>query len=445
MKYDVIIIGAGPAGYVAAIRAGQLGMKTALVEKKYIGGMCLNWGCIPTKSYIESAKFYNRIKNAGEFGIDGIDRDKLTFNWEQAKKRSDRIVKKLTKGVQYLLKKNNVEIIEGAARITTEKSVNVNNRHLETKHILIATGSYPEKLQWQTDENLIIDLEAFPALEKLPENPVLTGTGGVVLEMAQFFRLIDKNVTVLVQGDDILPGADRFLKDFIVKKLKSSGIPMIYDKKVQGYESGELILDGERVKGDRIVNCSFRKAVLPPADINLELSENGFIKTGNYLETNHTGIYAIGDVNGRSYLAHAASAQGMFAVNRIAGIKGEPALKDYPINIYTHPEMAQIGNTEAELQEMNVDYKISEFPLSANGKALIEGEAEGVVRILSEKKYGEVLGVHIIAPNATDMIAEAAAFKSVEATIYDVAKTIHAHPTISEVFMEAGLEGAGNK
>lgn len=433
MKYDLIIIGAGPAGYVAAIRAGQLGMKTVLLEKKDIGGMCLNWGCIPTKALIESAKFYDRIKGARNLGIDGIDPSNLEFNWNNAKKRADKIVKKLTGGIDFLLKKNGVDVIKGEARITSPNTVSIQNRLLETQNILIATGSYPSKIEGiDIPSEKLLQVEELMNLEHLPEKILLHGHGGNVLELAQFFRLVDKEVTVISPVDNIMPGVDTYLTQYLMKKIRGQGIKII--------ESVDL--SNDLPDFDLLINCSWRKGILPPADINIKTDQHQFIQVDDTLQTSIPGIYAIGDVNGLSYLAHAASAQGVFAVNHIQGIEGNIDLKKFPINIYTVPELAQIGLTEAEIREKKLDYKIGEFPMSANGKALAEDAPEGLIRVLSEKKFGEVLGVQIIAANATDLIAEAAAFMSVEATVYDVARTVHAHPTVSEVFLEAGMDAA---
>jgi len=214
---------------------------------------------------------------------------------------------------------------------------------------------------------------------------------------------------------------------------------MIFEDEVKGYKNGKLVLQNKEVEAEKVLNASKRNGVIPSMDIDVRINE-GSIETNEYLQTNYENIYAIGDVNGKSYLAHVGSAQGLFVINHIKGIKEVMKLSNYPLNIYTNPEIAQIGLTEEELQNNKVDYKVSEFPLSANGKALIEGYKDGNIRLLSEKKYGEVMGVQIIAPNATDMIAEASAFMQVESTIYDVSRVVHAHPTISEVFMEAGFD-----
>lgn len=440
MKYDVVIIGAGPAGYVAAIRAGQVGLKVALIEKKYIGGMCLNWGCIPTKAMIESGKMFHRIRNASEFGIEGIDLDKLSFNWEKAKKRTTKIVRKLTGGVSFLLKKNGVEVITGEAIIRDGNNVTVDNRAIECDHIIIATGSYPGEIPGSTPKEQIVELEHLFNLTELPANIVLYGKGGVAVEMAQFFHMIGKNVSLVTPDQNLLPDADKYLSDYAMKMLKDLKIPIVISDTLGACNDGMMKIGDQMLPCDTIINCSFRKAIVPESKVEIKLDQQGFIAANETFQTNIPNIYAVGDVNGKSYLAHMASAQGIFVINNIKGIKADFNFNNFPLNIYTYPEMAQIGMTEQQLIDEAVDYKLSDFPLAANGKALTEGHAEGTVRIYSDKKYGQVLGVQIIADHATDMIAEAAAYMSIEGTIYDVAQTIHAHPTISEIFMEAASE-----
>lgn len=439
MEYDVIIIGSGPAGYVAAIRAGQVGLKTAIIEKSFIGGMCLNWGCIPSKAIIESAKYYDRLRMADEFGVEGINQKKLSFNWEKAKNRALDIAKKLTEGVVYLLKKNGVDIIRGEAKITSKNSVTVDNRSIDAKNIIIATGSYPNELEFDIPKDNLLEMEHLYDEKELPSSVAIVGMGGVAVEMAQFFKMIGKEVTLVTPTKSLLPIADKYLDNYIFDKLQKDGVNILVEKNIKEYKNGKLYAGEHEIKCEKVLNASIRGAVLPPSDIDIAL-DYGYIKTDENLKTTYENIYAVGDVNGKSFLAHVGSAQGLYVINKIKGIKGAIDLHNYPINIYTNPEMAQIGLTEQELQSENIPYKVSEFPLSANGKALIEGYEDGSVRMLSEKRYGEVLGVQIIAPHATDMIAEAAAFMQIEGTVYDVAKLIHAHPTISEVFMEAGFD-----
>ncbi len=434
-KYDVIIIGAGPGGYVAAIRAGQTGLRTAIIEKKHIGGMCLNWGCIPTKSLLESVKLFRKIQSADKFGIDGIG--DLSFNWQNAVKRTKPIIKKLTKGVQYLLKKNGVDIITGAAEIVAADTVSVNNRSLKTDTIIIATGSKPAELT--TAKTKVIDIENMLMEAEIPEKIAIIGSGSVAVELCQLFKMMDRDVSLLSGDPKLIPGLDSGIEEYLIGKFKKEKIEIV--KEFELRDDG-IYCYGKQVKFDMVINASLRKAIIPSNSLNLA-TENGFIQTNENLETSIPGIYAVGDVNGKNFFAHSASAQGLAVVNKIQGLDTDIDFNKHPINIYTYPEIAQIGKTRETLQKENIAFKMSEFPLSSNGKALAEGETEGFLRILFEEKYGEVLGVQIIASNATDLISEASAFLQIEATVFDVAKTVHAHPTVSEVFMEAGFDAAG--
>jgi dihydrolipoamide dehydrogenase len=441
--YDLIVIGSGPAGYVAAIRAGQVGLKTVIIERDSIGGMCLNWGCIPSKSIMESVKLYQRVaKDAGRFGIDGIDKKQISFNWNKAVKRSDGIVKKLTAGVEFLLTKSGVEIIKGSAKIVSNNSVLADNRLIEGKSIIIATGSSSESII-SDNKDLVVDPKELFSERVIPANIVIAGKSSVATELAQTFGMMERNVTIVSDSEVIMPKADNSIRDFMLNKFKKDKIRIVFNKELTNitgkWRDGILNIDGEDIACDMIVNAKDRKANLIDSDITIDTA-NGFIKVDDNFETSVKGIFAVGDVNGISMYAHVGSAQGLNVVNRIRGIDEKLDLYKLPLNMYTVPEAAQIGRTEEEIKIAGYDYKISEFPLSANGKALTEGNTEGFVRILSEKKYGEVLGVQIIASNATDMINEASAYMQLESTVYDIAKTVHTHPTVSEVFMEAGFE-----
>lgn len=435
MDYDLIIIGAGPAGYVAAIRAGQAGLKTAVIEKKHVGGMCLNWGCIPSKAMLESAKYFSRLGMAADFGVEGLDPKKLTFSWEKGVKRSERIVRRLTKGVEYLLKKNNVETISGTASIEAADTVVVDNRMLKAKNIIIATGSYPKPLPFKVgDESRIINLENMFSQKEIPQKLLVVGEGPVAAEVSQMLALIGKDVTLLKTADKVFPSLDDYLNSYIDKRLASLKVKTI---------EGTAGFDPENIDDyEGIVNCMPRRGIKPTGSLNPEENESFYVVDEHFM-TSVKGVYAVGDVNGRSIYAHAASAQALAAVNHILGITETMQTERVPLTLYTDPEIAQIGKTEQQLTTEGVEYKINEFPLSANGKALTEGQPEGILRIISEPKYGEVLGVQIISHNATDLISEAAAYMAVESTVWDVAHTMHAHPTISEVFLEAGADAVG--
>ncbi len=439
MQYDVAIIGAGPGGYVSAIRAGQLGLKTVIIDKKYVGGMCLNWGCIPTKALLESAKLFNKISQADKFGIAGIDPKAISFDWNKASTRAGSVVGKLTKGIEYLWKKNNVEFIKGAGRILNAHEIEVENRIIQAESIIIATGSKPAKLE-NVDPELVIELETMLQQPELPKKPLIIGVGPVALETAEFYRLIGVKPTLLVPGDELLPGIDEYVQKYVTRKLKKAKVTLVLDKEFK-IEGNNLLTGTKTIEFDKIINASWRNAILPESNIDLDM-DGAYLKVNNDLHTSTENIFAVGDVNGKSYLAHAASAQGLKVVNSIKGVTSDND-NLIPVNIYSVPEIAQVGLTESEIKEQNIDYKASEFTLNANGKALASGDAEGFVRILSETKYGEVLGVQIVAADATDMISEATALMKMEGTVYELAQTVHAHPTISESLMEAGFDWLG--
>ena len=438
MDYDLIIIGSGPAGYVAAIRAGQVGLKTLVIEKSKIGGMCLNWGCVPTKALLESAKLLHKFQAAEDFGIEGFEKKDLALNWSKVTKRAEKIVKKLSKGIEFLFKKNGVEMITGNAKIVSPNSVSVDNRTIEATNILLATGSKPLKLEIEGIKDKKIELNTLLILEKLPGKPVVLGNGPVAIEIAQMLSFAGKEVILVTADSDFLAGSDPYISKYVQKILKKSNIRFFTNSEVSVANDGKLKIGEEKFEFDAIINGSNREAVLPESDIELK-TENGFVKVNEYLQTNYESIFAVGDVNGLSMLAHAASSQGLHAVNFMQGIKNKIDLTKIPLNMYTSPEIAQVGLTEPQVDALNIKYKVSEFPLSANSKAMIEGDSDGLIRLISDEKYGEVLGVQIIAQHATDMIAEAAALMSIEGTVFDLGKVIHAHPTTSEIYLEAGF------
>ncbi|HRX76772.1 MAG TPA: FAD-dependent oxidoreductase, partial [Candidatus Cloacimonadota bacterium] len=341
MAYDLIVIGSGPAGYVAAIRAGQTGLKTLVIDKKYVGGMCLNWGCIPTKSLLESAKMMRKVKQAKDFGILGIDPDALSFDWQQAIRRTNTVVTKLSRGIEFLWKKNGVEFLKAEARIISATQVQADNRILDTKNILIATGSRPAKQEFFKDA---LELEDLYSLVELPQKPLLYGRGANLIELAQFFALIGKKPTILATDLPLMPQLDGYLEAFMQKKLKKDKISVIPMAEAL-LAAGKLLHNDAEVVYDMVINAGFRKAVLPAMELELKL-ENGYIATDRNHQSSIPGIYAAGDVNGKSYLAHVASAQGLEVIAALHGTPPAEEERSHPINIYTDPELAQIGLTE---------------------------------------------------------------------------------------------------
>ncbi|MDD2719599.1 MAG: FAD-dependent oxidoreductase [Candidatus Cloacimonetes bacterium] len=433
MIYDLIIIGSGPAGYVAAIKAGQRGLKTLVIDKKYVGGMCLNWGCIPTKSILESAKMLQKVRSAADFGISGIDTATLSFDWQQAVKRTQQIVSKLSRGIEFLWKKNGVEFLKAEAKILSPTQVEADKRVFETKNILIATGSRPAPRQ---DFVEALNLEELYSLESLPEKPLLVGRGANLVELAQFFNMIGKEPIILADELPLMPSLDSYLESFIQKKLKKDKIPLIPIAEAT-IKDKSIVFKDKEYPFDMAINVSFRDAVLPETVPDITL-EKGFIKTDRFHQSSIPGIYAAGDVNGKSYLAHVASAQALEVIDTIMKVDLPQEERAFPLNIYSEPEMAQIGMTEEQIKAAGIDYKVNQYSLNANGKALAEGTSEGFIRILYETKYHEVLGVQMVSEHATDLISEAGILMELEGTTFDLARTIHAHPTVAEVYMDAG-------
>jgi len=441
MNYDVIVIGGGPAGYVAAIRSGQLGHKTLLLEKDKLGGMCLNWGCIPSKALLESAKKLVEVQRAEEFGVTGIDVDKVGFDWTKAASRAERLVKRLSKGVESLLKKNGVETEIGKAVLNSPNEVLVNNRLLTTRFVILATGSLPMPIEG--DVFSVKDLYPFKELLKqksLPKRPLILGDGPSAIEMAQFFSMVNAQPLLVTFSERLVSMADPYISEVIGRQLQKSRVMVKAFSDLAWNNAKRLVHhDNWNFEYDALINLADRQAVLPETKgFSLDLHQ-GFLQTNEHLQTSQKTIYAVGDVNGLSIFAHAASAQGLFAVNHLSGVQGLYPPKAIPLNLYTYPEIAQVGYGEHQLKKLGIEYKTADFPLSANGKAMAEGQVDGTVRIHYEPRYGEILGVIIVAPQATDMIAEAVSLIELEATVADVARMVHAHPTISEVMMEAAF------
>lgn len=438
MKYDIIILGAGPAGYTAAIRAGQLGLKTAIIDKYAIGGMCVHWGCIPMKTMLESAQLFIKIKQAEMMGISNIPSDKAFLNWKRLTNRAKEISTRYRDEILNLLATNEVAIYEGEAVINADRSITVGNSNLEANHIIIATGTQPAKVPQLLKSKKTVDVIQLWNISEIPERIVVYGMGSVAVELAQFFRIMGKSVTVISAKKQLMPALDYRLQEYIEKKMTQQGIKIEYLEEFVTNENVTNKITYNVDDYDMIVNASLRKAVLPQSALNLEIDDKGFLKTTETLSTNQKGLYAIGDVNGKSFLSHVASAQGYWLINHLAGIKGDINMLQFPYNVYSIPELAQIGQTEQMLKDKGVDYMVSELNFNTNVKAIIEDDTEGFVRLLVDKKYGQVLGVQIAGAHATDMIAEASAIMSVEGTLYDLVRAVHAHPTISEIMHLAG-------
>ena len=444
-KYDITIIGSGPGGYVAAIKAGQLGKKVAIVEKEAIGGVCLNWGCIPTKSLLSSAKVFKNFKEAKNYGID-VEKDSFSVNFEKMMSRKDKIVKKLTGGVGHLLKKNNVDIYEGEGVIKDKHTVSVGEETLETKNLIIATGASPAQppidgLETTLKDGYTLTSKTILELKEQPKELVIIGGGVIGVEFATIFATLGTKVTIVEMMEDILLPVDEEIREQFKKALKKNKVKVQTSASVQKIEKGKVTYkqnDKEQtLNADKVLLAAGMKANLGGLD-NLDLKkEKGFIKTDEYMRTNVEDVYAIGDVNGIEMLAHVASKEGIVAVEHI--IHGKTHPMDYskvPAGIYTFPEIAQVGETEKSAKEKGIDYKVSTFPLAANGKALGEGQSIGMVKMIANKKYNEIIGVHILSDNATELISEAVLGMTLEARAEDFVHAIHPHPTLSEMLHE---------
>ncbi|NBI05383.1 dihydrolipoyl dehydrogenase [Senegalia massiliensis] len=445
-NYDISVIGGGPGGYVAAIKAAQMGAKTAIIEDGNIGGVCLNWGCIPTKTLLKSAKVYKYMMNSEKYGIDLENKSNVKINWENMKDRKNKVVSQLTGGVETLLKKNSVDIYNGFANIIDKNTIEVNNEKINTKNIIIATGSSPRLpdipgFKESMEKGYIVTSKGVIDLDNLPKKLLILGGGVISVEFATLYNALGTEVTILHRSEKILRSLDDDISKKMNRILKKDGVKIVYNCDIQKIEDNKImtIVKGkEKVfEGDKILTSIGRVPNLKGLEnIDIKKYKKGII-TDEYMRTNIDNIYAIGDVNGKYMLAHVASAEGISAVENILGEKSTINYNTVPSCIYSFPEIGVSGLTEKEAKEKGYDVITSTFPLAANGKALAEGETDGFIKIVSDDKYKEILGVHILAPTATDMIAEAVTTMELEGTAYELAKAIHPHPTLSETVMEA--------
>ncbi|MFC1742609.1 dihydrolipoyl dehydrogenase [Candidatus Riflebacteria bacterium] len=451
-NYDLIIIGAGPGGYIAAIRAGQQGLKTALIEKDSMGGMCLNRGCIPSKSLLKSARLYQEIKGAENFGICGIKPEDIKPDWKKMNARAEKIVSQFKKGISTLLKHNRVEIISGRAEVLDRETLEVAKDKYNFKNLIIGTGSLYAIPDYMAKVANVYSPENIYNIEQLPASIAIVGAGVIGVEFAFLFSLLGVKVTLVEKQSELIPFMDQDLCTFLRRQLKKRKIKLLLNAEVKAFKDGLRYTDllqnmTTPMKADAYLFALPRKANLNGIEsliaAGLELENRGFIKTDLRCRTTLPGIYAVGDVNGKFMLAHVAAAEGSCAADTICG-KGKDLVYDLmPYNLYSHPEIASIGLTEKAALAKGFLVETGKFPFAANGKALADGTSEGFVKIINEKKYGEILGVHIVAANATDLIGEAGLALQMEATVQELALLTHPHPTFVEAIMEASFKSAG--
>lgn len=450
-SYDLIVIGSGPGGYVAAIRASQLGLKVGVVERESLGGVCLNWGCIPTKALLKSAQVFEYIKHAKDYGID-VGAPKPDFT--SMVKRSREVANGMSKGVQFLFKKNKIDVLSGYGRLISNKKVSVEDEsgtvtEYTANHILIATGGRSKELpSMPIDGKKIIGYRKAMTLEKQPKSIVVVGSGAIGTEFAYFYNSIGTEVTLVEFLPHLVPLEDEDVSKQLERSFKKAGIKVMTQSEVtavdtKGKQCKVTIKTG---KGEEQVECD---VVLSAVGISTNIENIGLeklgielekdkIKVDDYYRTNVSGVYAIGDVVHGPALAHVASAEGIICVEKIAGEDPEPLnYGNIPACTYCEPEIASVGYTEKAAKEAGYEVKVGKFPFTASGKASAAGAKEGFVKVIYDAKYGEWLGAHMIGLNVTEMIAEVVAARKLETTGHEIIKSVHPHPTMSEAIMEA--------
>lgn len=450
-EFDIVVIGSGPGGYTTAIRASQLGFKTAIIERDRLGGICLNWGCIPTKALLKNAELMNGMKHLADFGI---TYDNLKFDFEKIIARSRGVADVSEKGVRYLMKKNKIDVIEGSAYINKDKSITVTDKSgketdkVKGRHIIIATGARARSLgNLKFDEEKILSSTGAMIAKKLPEKMTIVGSGAIGVEFAYFYNAFGTEVTIVEMLPSIMPIEDKDISDVVAREFKKSGIKILTDTKTESVEikGGKVITKVSGKNTEEIVSDVVLIAIGVQGNIeNIGLEELGVvtekssIKVDKDYKTNIEGIYAIGDVNGPPWLAHVASSEGINCVEKIKGMH-TPDI-DYntiPGCTYCQPQVASVGLTEKKAKEEGIEMAIGKFPFSASGKSRAMGETVGMIKVIFDKKYDELIGAHIVGVEATELITEFVLAKSLEATHEQILKTVHAHPTLSEANMEA--------
>lgn len=451
MKYDVLVIGSGPGGYVAAIRASQLGKKVAVVERESIGGICLNWGCIPTKSLLKSAQVYEYAKHAADYGVT-VEGAKPDF--EKMIQRSRGVADGMSKGVQFLFKKNKIDIIVGNGRLLNNNTVEVTDKdgvknEVNADHIILATGARSRELpNLKQDGVKIIGYRQAMSLPKQPASMIVVGSGAIGSEFANFYASIGTKVTLVEFLPNIVPLEDEEVSKALERSLKKAGMDILTNSTVESVDTSGAMCKvkiktpkGEEIREAEIVLSAI--GITPNLEnigieeLKIEL-EKGRVKVDEYYRTNVSGIYAIGDIIPGPALAHVASAEAIVCAEKIAGLNPHPInYGSIPGCTYTTPEVASVGLTEKAAKEAGYEIKVGKFPFSASGKASAAGTKDGFVKVIYDAKYGELLGAHLIGSNVTEMIAEMVVAKNLETTGHEIIRSIHPHPTMSEAIMEA--------
>jgi dihydrolipoamide dehydrogenase len=452
MDYDVLVIGSGPGGYVAAIRASQLGMKAAVVEKENVGGICLNWGCIPTKSLLKSAQAYEYAVHAADYGV--AIKGEVKPDYSAMVKRSRGVADNMSKGVQFLFKKNKIETISGFGKLAGKNTVEVTDdsgkkKTYKAKHIILATGARSRELpNLKIDGEKIIGYRKAMVLEKQPESMVVVGSGAIGSEFAYFYQSIGTDVTLVEFMPTLVPNEDEEVAKQLERSFKKMKMKVMTGSTVEKVDTSgkKCKVTIKTKKGEETVEADIvlsAVGITPNTEkIGLEemgvKTEKGRVKVDEFYRTNVEGVYAIGDILEGPALAHVASAEGIVCVEKIAGKNPEPIdYNNIPGCTYTSPEVSSVGYTEAKAKEAGYEIKVGKFPYSASGKASAAGQKEGFVKLIFDAKYGELLGAHMIGGNVTEMIAEMVVAKKLEITGHELIKSIHPHPTMSEAVMEA--------
>ena len=458
MDFDLLIIGSGPGGYVAAIRGAQLGLKVAIIEKEALGGVCLNWGCIPTKSFLRSAEVLKLIKGSEKYGIKS-ELGKIDIS--EVVKRSRSIAKRLSSGVEYLLKKNKVEIFFGEASFKTSKSIQIKSKNnsikeITSKNICIATGGRPREISGVPSSSNIWFYKEALQVDKIPSKLLVVGSGAIGVEFASFFSQMGSDVSLLEVKPNILPNEDPEISNFVEKQFLDRGIKVFKNHSLESLKEKEGLIKAEFKSKDRTLNFKFDKAIFAVGIVgnieNLNLEginincSNGSIIVDEYCKTNVDNIYAIGDVASQPWLAHKASHEGISVAEQVAGMKVNPIEKDrIPACTYCDPEVASIGLSEKEVIEKGLKFKVGIFPFSANGKAMAMGYENGFIKTIIQKDTGEFLGVHMVGMGVTELIHNYALAKEAEIIQENIENTIFPHPTLSEAIHESVLKASARE